>query len=456
MCYTINVIDSVRDHYTRKCEKYMQKGAQLLLQTYHMATKKRTQERKKAISCLGVLLIVCMLLIAGCTAAVNLLFRDGKVPKIGKHYVCYYTQDDMGDRIPSGSLVFAEEISEIRNKSVVLYRNTSDQYRIAEISLVLDSTPTETEAPATLYYLTTVKDPTAVAVSRSDIVGNCTHLSAELGTLVGFLLGPGGVAAGLILPCLIIILYLIAALIAAKESADQDIEGYEDDGDTDLAFVKSIQRKQQEIAERDAERHAREAEAAGADSEVLPVKRRRMSDEELAKLEEEEAAKRAERIAAVRSHMEQRRQSDTPDGVPLYTTEIITKTHTLSIPKVGDRPLTTTQQRSAVRVSATGTIQRPASTTGEIPKPVVKPVTAPIPAAPAAEAPAKPAAPAPAPVEAAPAPVEKPAPAPAPAEKPAPAADAPAAPEEPYDSPIASASFDDLMAFLNSEEEKLL
>lgn len=433
--------------------------------TYHMATKKRTQERKKAVSCLGVLLIVCMLLIAGCTAAVNLMFRDGKVPKIGKHYYCYYTQDDMGSRIPAGSLVIAEEISEIRNKSVVLYRNTSDQYRVAEISLVLDSTSTETEAPATLYYLTTVKDPTAVAVSRSDIIGNCTHLSAELGTLVGFLLGPGGIAVGLILPCLIIILYLIAALIAAKEAADQDIEGYEDDGDTDLAFVKSIQRKQQEIAERDAERHAREAEAAGADSEVLPVKRRRMSDEELERLEEEEAARRAERIAAVRSHMEQRRQSDTPDGVPLYTTEIITKTHTLSIPKVGDRPLTTTQQRSAVRVSATGTIQRPASTTGEIPKPVVKPVTAPIPAAPAPEAhakPAAPAAPAPAPVEKpapAPAPAEKPAPAapaPAPAEKPAPAAAAPAAPEEPYDSPIASASFDDLMAFLNSEEEKLL
>ena len=51
------------------------------------------------------------------------------------------------------------------------------------------------------------------------------------------------------------------------------------------------------------------------------------------------------------------------------------------------------------------------------------------------------------------APAEEPA-AEAPAEEPA--ADAPAEPEEPYDSPIASASFDDLMAFLNSEEEKLL
>ena len=84
-------------------------------------------------------------------------------------------------------------------------------------------------------------------------------------------------------------------------------------------------------------------------------------------LEEEEAARRAERIAAVRTHMEQRRQTETPDGVPLYTTEIITKTHTLSIPKTTDKPLTTTQQRplkptpteDIPRLTATGPIQIP-------------------------------------------------------------------------------------------------
>ena len=423
-----------------------------------MATKKNKQERKKAISCLGVLLIVCMLALAGFTAAVNLLFRNGNVPKIGKHYFCYYTEDDMGDRIPSGSLVFAEKITEIRNKSIALYRNTSDQYRIAEISLVVDSASTETDAPAGLYYLTTVKNPTAVAVARGDIIGNCTVFSTELGTMVGFLIGPGGIAAGLILPCLIMILYLLAAMVAAKEEAEQDGDSFDDDDDTDLAFVRSIQKKQQAIAERDAERHAREAGAA--DTDVLPVKHRRISDEERARLEEEEAERRAERIAAVRSHMEQRRQAaDTPDGVPLYTTEIITKTHTLSIPKAGG-PLTTTQQRNAVRVSATGTIQRPGAATGELPKPVTKPVAKPAPEV--HEEPAEKPAPKPAP-EVREEPAEKPVPKPAPevreepAEKPAPKpVEAPApAPEEPDDSPIASASFDDLMAFLNSEEEKL-
>ena len=91
-----------------------------------------------------------------------------------------------------------------------------------------------------------------------------------------------------------------------------------------------------------------------------------MSDEEIAQMEEEEAARRAERIAAVRSHMEQRRQTETPDGVPLYTTEIITKTHTLSIPRVGDqitktqqRPLRPTPTEDIPRLTATGHLQIP-------------------------------------------------------------------------------------------------
>lgn len=449
MCYTINVIDSFRGKMPFGAVPILRKGAQLLLREIYMAMKKSKQERTKAISCLGVLLIVCMLAIAVCTAAVNLMFKGGNVPKLGKHYFCLYTQDDMGSRIPAGSLVIAEEIKEIRNKSIVLYRNTSDQYSIAEISLVVDSASTETTAPATLYYLTTVKEPTAVAVSRGDIIGNCTHFSAEMGTLVGFLTGPGGIAAGIILPCLIMILYLCAAMVAAKEEAAQNGEGFDDDGDTDLSFVRSIQKKQQEIAERDAERHAREA--GGAETDTLPVKHR-MSDEELARQEEEEAERRAERIAAVRSHMEQRRQSDTPDGVPLYTTEIITKTHTLSIPK---SPLTTTQQRSAVRTGIT------AAVTAELARAGAKTATGPIPVpaahakpaapAPAPAEPAKPAAPAPAPAE----PAKPAAPAPAPAEPVKPAAPAPAPAEEEFDSPIASASYEDLMAFLNSEEEKL-
>ena len=100
----------------------------------------------------------------------------------------------------------------------------------------------------------------------------------------------------------------------------------------------------------------------------MPRKNARLSEEEASRLEEEEAARRAERIAAVRTHMEQRRQTETPDGVPLYTTEIITKTHTLSIPKTGDqkltnaeKPLKPTPTEDIPRLTATGHIQIPSA-----------------------------------------------------------------------------------------------
>ena len=225
----------------------------------------------------------------------------------------------------------------------------------------------------------------------------------------------------------------------------------------------------------------------------MPKKNPRLSEEEAFRLEEEEAARRAERIAAVRTHMEQRRQTETPDGVPLYTTEIITKTHTLSIPKVGDKPLTNAEKplkptptEDIPRLTATGHIQIPSAQQIEEEKlaqenrlrhaaalaKAAQDAAFGLPQPPKQEEPAE---------------EQKPEPA-KPAHKmtvedilnegkaaPQPAAEAPAAkPETPAEQPqpasqpakkpvkktvkkpqIASSSFGDLMAFLDNEQKKL-
>ena len=462
-----------------------------------MAKNKR--KSKKGISCLGALLIVCMLVIAGVTVSVNLMFRNGKTPNLLNKYYCYYTQDDMGDRVPAGSLVIAEERSQILQQDTVLYLNEQQEYRIAVASLIVDSSATDEEKKKKTYYLTTVTNTTAVPAEEKQIIGVCTNRSSQLGLIIGLLTGTIGIAAGLVLPCLILLLYLIA-VIASSRDHDLDFE----DEDTDLAFVKSIQQKQQKIAERDAERIAKEKKKTqtfddGFYDDDMPRKNARLSEEEASRLEEEEAARRAERIAAVRTHMEQRRQTETPDGVPLYTTEIITKTHTLSIPKVGDKPLTNAEKplkptptEDIPRLTATGHIQIPSAQQIEeekiaqenrlrhaaalakaaqdaafsMPQPPKKEEPQPEPAKPAHKmtvedilnegrtAPApekesapKPAAEAPAEKPAAPAAAPEAASAPQPAKKPA---------KKSVKKPqIASSSFGDLMAFLDSEQKKL-
>ena len=430
----------------------------------------KNNKRKKGISCLGALLIFCMLLIAACTVTINLLFRNGAAPKILGNRLCYYTYDDMGERVPKGSLVIADEPDQVNMQDIVLYQNEQNEYRIAVASLIVDTSSNVPDQTAKTYYLTTVTNTQAVQAEENAIVGICKRRSPELGMLIGFLTGTIGLVVGLVLPCVILLLYVIAVLAHGKgnDTPNNNIE----DEDTDLAFVKSIQQKQQKIAERDAERLAKERQNA---DDANPSDRKKsaasapapeLGEEEIARLEEEEAARRAERIAAVRTHMESRRQTETPDGVPLYTTEIITKTHTLSIPKTTDHPvkkqpaLKPTPTEDIPRLTATGHLQIPtaeqieaerkeqdrlaaaqalakAAQDAAFSEPAPKkeePAPAPAPAKPVEAAPAKPAEPQKAP--------ETPA-------KPAPA------PAKPKKQRIASASFEDLMAFLDDEQKKL-
>ncbi|MBQ3939771.1 MAG: hypothetical protein II723_01550 [Oscillospiraceae bacterium] len=331
-----------------------------------MANSGKTKERRHGISCLGVLLVICMLLLAGVTIAVNLLFSNQKAPKFGKHSLCYYdadtmgavTIDDAGTLLESGSLIVAEQRDEINAGDLVLYSATTGQCRIGRVGLREQADAAALSAVR--YYLTVGNDPEPKIIAEQDIRGVCKSESKELGVFVGFLLGTTGILVGVILPCLVLLLYLAAAVVAAKEANQAEEEAADDDDDTDLAFVKSIQKKQQQIAERDAERQGGHSAAEPAADARRP---RRLSDEEMAEMEEQEAARRAERIAAVRSHMEQRRQTDTPDGVPLYTTEVITRTHTLPLPRTGELSIT----RQIPRQGMTGQIPRP-GTTGQIPR----------------------------------------------------------------------------------------
>ncbi|MCQ2407739.1 MAG: hypothetical protein MJ065_04340 [Oscillospiraceae bacterium] len=324
--------------------------------------------RKKGVSCLGVLLILCMIVLIVCTGTVRLLFRNGNAPKLfGKRFV-YYAEDDMGSRVPDGVLVFAEDTDQIDTQDIVLYKNAQDQYRIAVASLIVETDSSIEGQSGKTFYLTTVTNTTAFETDSSKVIGICRRLSRELGAVIKVMIGTPGLILLLIMPAAILVFYLLSLLL--RRGDDASVSGSEE-ADNDLEFVKSIQQKQQQIAERDAERAERERRKTqtfddGFYEDQAEKTTHRLSDEEIAKMEEEEAARRAERIAAVRSHMEQRRQTETPDGVPLYTTEIITKTHTLSIPRVGDqltrtqqRPLRPTPTEDIPRLTATGHLQIP-------------------------------------------------------------------------------------------------
>ena len=372
-----------------------------------MEKSKKTKKRRKGASCLGVLLIFFMLIFAGCTVGVNYLFRNGNAPRILNQYCFYNDSDSMGTVVPQGTLVFVTPTDTVNANDVVLYHSTTGTNRIAKVSLVLASQNSEfTSDP--VYYLTSETDMGAVAVTRSDILGACKRMSAEMGLAIRFMCSKTGILFLLILPCLIILLYIMALIAASKEAADDD-----DDDDTDLAFVKSIQEKKKLQQTGELPNIPAEQKVVG---EKQSSQKKRYSDEELLAMEEKEAAERAERIAAIRSRMENRQKTEMPDNVPLFTTEFIAKTHTMQIPKNATE--TAEAAEKPVKKQAEETVKKVEKVEKQVEEKTAEVVEEAVKAA------------------------EKP----APKKKKKPTT---------LKNQVASSSFDDLMAFLNAEETKL-
>ncbi|MDD5946219.1 MAG: hypothetical protein PUC41_00270 [Oscillospiraceae bacterium] len=269
----------------------------------------KNQARAGKASVLGIAVMICLLLFAAITLAVNLIFRDAAtVPKMFGHRYYVYQYDDMestdaGATIPAGAMVIldAEDVLAPTINQIVLYHSTTGDCRIGQVSLVLNETPEGSTAQQTMYYLTTAKNASAIAVPADDIIGVCRQRSTELGLVVRFLTSTAGLVVCMILPCVAILLYVAALFVAAREEAEDD-----DDDDTDLMFVKALQSKKKALDQKAATPAAR----AHDDRDAIA--------QEAA--ETEAAIRRAEKFAAIRKNIEGQRAASNTAEVPLYTT----------------------------------------------------------------------------------------------------------------------------------------
>lgn len=310
-----------------------------------MSNYNRERERAGKVSSLGVLLIVCMLLLAAFTLTVNLIFRDASaVPTMfGHRYHCYQGTDlqylDVNQAvqtIPNGTLLILdkeEKAAPVMN-DIVLYRSTTGGYSIGQVSLILNaSATTDTAEKELLYYLTVADSTTAVAVSEGGIAGICRQQSAEMGTIITSLSGTAGVIICMILPCVVLLLYVAMLFVAAKEDDDDD------DDDTDLAFVKALQEKKKALEQ--------------ADHEGEPDSEETRSAKEREAAETEAAIRRAEKFAAIRKNIEGHRTSSrNTSEVPLYTTGHTTVPTTKQMPAPDPELLDLIAGRSAQKTQS--------------------------------------------------------------------------------------------------------
>ena len=184
--------------------------------------------KNKLVSGLGVLLIVvCVLLIAG-ALTVNLLFRNSNAaPELFNYHLYLQTASDMAPTVSKNSAVFVEEAKNYVQGDIVLYDTAVGGRKIAKISLITPPTSDEegTIVPA-VYYITDESGTQNGEIDVSKLCGICRYENVTVGKMLLFMTSRLGIVFLLVLPCVLLLIYVISRFIAAgaKEEDDEDEE----------------------------------------------------------------------------------------------------------------------------------------------------------------------------------------------------------------------------------------
>ena len=189
-------------------------------------------EKKKGFSILKfVLIIICVLLII-VSIVVNIAFSGGKTPKIAGNYIYIVKEsDNMGNNVTNGAALVApdaKDLSIAKGDIVLAYpANDPDKLKVLSIYDIV------TAEDGTEKYITS--DASNIgseeSIAKDKIAALCTgHMeSAELGALIRFASGIKGILLLLVLPCVILVIFLIAKIASSKDDDDEDFGFYQYD-----------------------------------------------------------------------------------------------------------------------------------------------------------------------------------------------------------------------------------
>jgi hypothetical protein len=163
------------------------------------------------------------------TLSINYMFSSGGVSgKMFGRYIYIMETAEMQPEIEKGSAVIASEdgITVLTEGNVILFKNggREDVMRIKEVVHNTDST---------VYRASLDSSPeSTVDVSKENVIAKCTTESHNLGAVIRFLKSIPGILIGMILPCIIILAFLIFKIISIRK-ADGDEDTYQEDEEED-------------------------------------------------------------------------------------------------------------------------------------------------------------------------------------------------------------------------------
>lgn len=181
-------------------------------------------ENKKRFSILKfVIIFICVLLIV-LSIIVNIAFSGGKTPKIFGNYIYIVKEsDNMGGNVTNGAALIApdaKDISIAKGDIVLAYPAAEpDKLRVLsiyDIVIAEDGTERFTTADAT-------NVGSSESIPKESIAAICTgHTeSKELGGLIRFTSSIKGILLLLVLPCVLLVIFLIVKIASSKDDEDE-------------------------------------------------------------------------------------------------------------------------------------------------------------------------------------------------------------------------------------------
>lgn len=194
-------------------------------------------ENKKRFSILKAVIRVIAILLIAVSLVLNITFSGGKTPHIFGRYIYIVSEDSVDEGVTAGAAIFASEFtgSNVNTGSIVLCN--LDGYTGLQLRGIGDVI--QSEDGQTLYATsigsTAELDSNGdrVTVSGDDIAAVCTGCtqSLEFGKYVRFSTNIKGILLQLILPCVVLMIFLIAKIASSKDDIDEeeDYDFYEYD-----------------------------------------------------------------------------------------------------------------------------------------------------------------------------------------------------------------------------------
>lgn len=184
-------------------------------------------ENKKGFSVLKGLIAVIAVIFIIISLAANIAFSNGKTPALFGRYIYIVQDDKLGDNVEVGAALIAKEADSvtITNGDIVLCYPASDPSTLA-LRSVYDIVQSETGESR--YYTSDASGPDMTdSIGKDQIAAICTGYpeSLELGKFITFTLSIKGILLELVLPCVILVIFLIVKIASSKD--DDEDESYD-------------------------------------------------------------------------------------------------------------------------------------------------------------------------------------------------------------------------------------